>query len=271
MTVLGRSSVVIWAMPSWTRLFLCPRSSPISTLPPRPLARSPARYRGLNPHFQARAVEIEASAPFSHLLRCFSWPASGAHQAADSFAHTDDHGDDDFIFKSSSSHGGAGKAPSRLSRVKHWLVKTCLPQPWSCPLVKDQDYCCFAIVTVDHVFIDGLSINFEQHLGELNINGFTRILAEGEARAALNKYRRRYGPPVFGSPAADVADEDVKTKGTKGCAQGKTPRVPRPPSKGQTPHTRPAMPNQLRIYVKRCRDLPAEDHNMLHGTASSDP
>ena len=36
--------------------------------------------------------------------------------------------------------------------------------------------------------LSGLVINFEMYRGEFNINGFTRILAEGEVRTCLPRH-----------------------------------------------------------------------------------
>ena len=112
---------------------------------------------------------------------------------------------------------------------------------------------------MDHIDISGLSINFEMHKGELNINGFTRILAEGETREALKANYKKYGRPHFTGLAGARRRESTPRL----FMSGATGRLNR--SQLKYP-----MPNQLRVYVKRCRDLKACDKNMI-GEDSSDP
>ena len=97
------------------------------------------------------------------------------------------------------------------------------------------------------------------HKGELNINGFTRILAEGETREALKANYKKYGRPHFTGLAGARRRESTPRL----FMSGATGRLNR--SQLKYP-----MPNQLRVYVKRCRDLKACDKNMI-GEDSSDP
>ena len=97
------------------------------------------------------------------------------------------------------------------------------------------------------------------HTGELNINGFTRILAEGETREALKANYKKYGRPHFTGLAGARRRESTPRL----FMSGATGRLNR--SQLKYP-----MPNQLRVYVKRCRDLKACDKNMI-GEDSSDP
>eukprot|EP00947_MAST-08B_sp_MAST-8B-sp1_P002625 g2625.t1 len=157
------------------------------------------------------------------------------------------------------------------TRAAAWAKRTVIPAPWPCPLIKSPNYKCFCIIAVNHVSLDGVSINFEMHRGELNINGFTRILSEGETTAALNAHMKKYGAARFtNSPSPPPAA--VATAGAAGAAGGGSAslppghlrRVPKPKNMGAP------MPNQLRVYVKRCRNLKAADHNLV-GEDSSDP
>jgi len=52
------------------------------------------------------------------------------------------------------------------------------------------------VVDVDHIEFDTVMLNFETHRGEFNVNGVTRLIAEGEMAAAVS----RSIPPPFDWP-----------------------------------------------------------------------
>eukprot|EP00466_Bigelowiella_natans_P012604 jgi/Bigna1/68516/fgenesh1_pg.6_\ len=52
------------------------------------------------------------------------------------------------------------------------------------------------VADIDHIEFDTVMLNFETHQGEFNVNGVTRMIAEGEMAAAVNKQI----PPPFNWP-----------------------------------------------------------------------
>ncbi len=54
-----------------------------------------------------------------------------------------------------------------------------------------------ACITIQELSVENLMINFEMYNGEFNINGFVRILAEGEAFAATKLKVTRHCPQLW--------------------------------------------------------------------------
>tara|TARA_B100000780_G_scaffold186629_1_gene131064 strand:- start:118 stop:453 length:336 start_codon:yes stop_codon:yes gene_type:complete len=73
-------------------------------------------------------------------------------------------------------HASAG-----LLELWRWLRGVHAPAP----LVSDEAYEGYGVFRFENIDLSGVSINFEMYRGEFNINGFMRILTEGEARTAL--------------------------------------------------------------------------------------
>ena len=86
---------------------------------------------------QVRSVEVEASVPFANLWQCFFLSRKTPRHQSHDETMNGDIGNHEFDFEDGiATH--ALKAHGRWTSFKQWVLKIVLPQPWSCPLVKDQ-------------------------------------------------------------------------------------------------------------------------------------
>ena len=68
-----------------------------------------------------------------------------------------------------------------LRALLRWLLDERVPHQ----LKQLRDYVGYGVFTVHSLDVSGVQINFEIFGGEFNVNGFVRLLAEGEVKAKL--------------------------------------------------------------------------------------
>lgn len=109
-------------------------------------------------------------------------------------------------------------ASAGLLELWRWLRGVHVPTP----LVSDPAFEGYGVFRVEAVDLSGVSINFEMYRGEFNINGFMRILTEGEVRTALPR-----GAPMPNTLRVHVASAVGLKQGSANLLTGELGCQPR--------------------------------------------